>query len=363
MTGVYVDSPDGNRLLYLQAGPDVQAGTFDSSAALEVSTGEGAAFGGALYVMQEDATLVRYEVGPNFEIEVTGRLSFANFEIGFPRPPIFFSASRAAYVESFSQSLIYFDPTEMVITGEQPFDGLNKPGWEFTSLSGGPQRAGERWFYPAIRTDRNEETYENNTVVAIFADDPTTPVRVLEDGRCGPGYQSFVDEQGDFYVIGDFYSGWYTTGRARPQSLPLCMLRIKNGASEFDPSYTVDVGNIAQARALLGAWHLRGREFVSIALPLSIDFAALVASEEFYTAQVWETVSIDADTGERYPIEGLERSAPGPNTTFEIDGRRFLQVGETSDVAVSALYELGLDRRATRIGDTRGSYAFISRLR
>ena len=76
-------------------------------------------------------------------------------------------------------------------------------------------------------------------VLAIANRNDNSPPSFVEDTRCLPGGPSFVNENGNLYVHGGGYFGYFYAyggiedGRA-------CALRVNAGELEFDPEYVLD---------------------------------------------------------------------------------------------------------------------------
>ena len=80
------------------------------------------------------------------------------------------------------------------------------------------------------------------TVALVDTLSDSAPVTVVSDARGAGASGVFVDGLGDLYVIADNAGGLYNlyTGNKQPLPTP-CVLRIKSGSTQFDPTYRVDL--------------------------------------------------------------------------------------------------------------------------
>jgi hypothetical protein len=151
--------------------------------------------------------------------------------------------------------LVIFDPTSFQITGEVNLNSIQKSNAKSAWYLGSAVRD-TLLFWGVQYSDASGASFDtayvavinmkNNTVVKLLADPRTC--MVFSSGGASSGFAT--DANGDIYVMG---FGSSATSNAAADA-PSGVLRIKNGETEFDPTYFFDLRN-ATGNDCMGLYH------------------------------------------------------------------------------------------------------------
>jgi hypothetical protein len=200
--------------------------------------------GGSAIVTQGSAgdQAVRYVRGADGRLTLAGRLSLPPG--GFGASAVLAGETKGYVAVTFAGKIVTFDPRTMTATGEINLTALG--------IARNPSNPGDRNPEPAVLAVRDGKLYvalqqlvtafssADGADVAVFDVATDRFERVIRDtraagaGRYGYNQTMFVDEQGDLYVYCVASFGAMPGQRSG-------ILRIRRGATEFDPGYFVSV--------------------------------------------------------------------------------------------------------------------------
>ncbi|NVB83546.1 MAG: hypothetical protein HOV81_34550 [Kofleriaceae bacterium] len=238
LASVVID-PDGNRTTYVQTIESLDAGPFDNGSAIELpGNGVVMTHGKDIFVgMAEEPTWVRYTAGET-GIAETGRLSLLNtgatyIDYGYA----IVDDTTAISVISAVPSVVVWNPQTMEIKGEIPLPHLVREGYELevwtTAEHDGLVYIPGRW------ADWTGGKIFPGVSMTIVDPKTMTVVAHAEDDRCASGGRPVFDAAGNAYVMGDgrTYSIQMFANASGGTAPDNCLLRIKKGATDFDPNY------------------------------------------------------------------------------------------------------------------------------
>ena len=139
------------------------------------------------------------------------------------------------------------------------------------------------------------------------------------DDRAPSGYEAFVDDKGDFYVVPDRNQTWLSHYFSPNTGAPIGgVLRIKAGEDEFDPDYYERLDELAGASAIGMTLPLTNTKWLVEALPDASAYPPLDRAAEFWEVPVaLRIVDLEERTWE--PAIGLD----DPRAGMWTGGRRF----------------------------------------
>jgi hypothetical protein len=238
VVGSSVSSADETSFL-VTVGKSLDNSVLDPSKGLLVAGGGNAAVrDGKIYVSEsvnqlitrytyEDGALVK---GPQLSFLNKGFQYFAGyFDVGATLP------GRAFLVSDSNYKVFEWNPETMTLTGEYDISGLKKDGWGQEFRGSFLRSDGKLFLYWAYTNDRT--AFVNEFTVGVFDTNSKTLSKVLTDPSCPitAGFGGYFDEQEDLYLIADNF-GIFTKFNY-PEPKEACILRIKKGSEELDPTF------------------------------------------------------------------------------------------------------------------------------
>jgi len=362
VVAVLTRAPDDSYQTYLQAGPEVPSGKLDLSGALELPDSLVAHNGEAIFVgNNERLTLQRYEVNSDYSFSMVGEISLQRYGVDYiSNEPLFFSRTKAYYVDAPHAQIIVFDPSTMEITGDIQVPEILRD--DYLTWMGPPARVGDRFMATLLYTNDDWTAAAEDSTVAIIADDEDDPIRSLHDERGVGSYLSFVGADGDFYIAADGLSGSLALGKL--QEVPSSrVLRVRDGEDEVDPSFMLDLGELLDTPGTFGFWPVSGNAFVVQAWASDVDPAeVLEPGDGGWGKPYFDWMFVDIDEMAAKPVRGLERSAPYNTLRFHVDGKTYVQ-RLVDDIGRAELYQLREDATAEKIAETeQGDFWFLGRI-
>ena len=227
---------------YLQTLPDLDLTSLGNDNAIEISASATIwKFDGSIYSHSfgAPATIVKYSLDENCmpvesaKMIVVGANTFSSIE--------FVSETKAyASVGGGLARLVVFDPSKMQITGEVDLTSIQKNGSPNVFYCGSATRDSIMFLAVYYSDASYVETYDE-CYVALINMNTNKVIKLISDDRTGMilgnGPMANVmakDDNGDIYVQGMGYS--FGSG-----SIPSGILRIKNGETDFDPTYFLNL--------------------------------------------------------------------------------------------------------------------------
>lgn len=343
LSSVVIDA-DGNRKTYVQAIDSLDAGPFTNGSAIELA-GNGVVMvhGRDIFVgLAEEPTWVRYTVGET-GIAETGRMSLLNKGAAYiDYGNTIIDDTTAISVLSAVPSAIVWNPQTMKITGEIALPHLLRTGYELevwtTVTHDGLVYIPGRWadwtggkIYPGVSL----------TII-----DPKTMTLVghAEDDRCASGGRPVFDADGNAYVMGDgrnyaIQMFANASGGTAPDN---CLLRIKKGETDFDPSYFYTLpsltGGLQSISEIDTASDGSGVAFAKMFYPDKLPAGVEPVDFAFWDVpahKTWRLHLTEPPTAEE--VQGVPFSTIG-FTSMGMDGHLFSP--EASAAATTDVYEI-----------------------
>jgi hypothetical protein len=231
-----------NQTSYLQTLPDMGISNLGNGSALEIPTSATIwKFDGTIYSNSfgAPATLIKYRLDDNCKpveakrMIVVGANTFSSIE--------FISATKAyASVGGGLSRLVVFDPSTMQINGEVDLSPIQKKGSPNVFYCGSAVN-GNNLFLAAYYSDANYSASYDSCFVAVIDMTTNKVKKLIADARTGMilgngpiGTVFTKDSNNDIYIQG---MGYVYNNKTVPSGL----LRIKNGETDFDASYFLNL--------------------------------------------------------------------------------------------------------------------------
>ncbi len=312
-----VDSPEG-RQNYVMAAPSLDIGEFDTRRTLEVSGASRTfALGGAAFVADGEALSIRrFDIDDAYSLVPTGTVSFANYGITyFDTGFTLVDEERAWYMASDVLQVIQFNPKTMNITGTVDLAELAHPTLA-VYVDGGKQ-VGDYVFAAVWYYDDDDSTVNVPGIkVAVISTSEMRVVKVIEDPRCSMGAVAAKLENDDLLVYGDASTGLLNLF-GNPPAAPNCVLRIKAGETDFDPTFFQVLDDVT-APSIAGS---RFAYDAGKALVWARDPGEFGTVDDYYSGTRWTPFLVDPEEWSAEQIEEPGLVSNGfPADTFFIDG-------------------------------------------
>jgi hypothetical protein len=369
VVGTYIQSGDESSLL-VTVGKALDNSALDPSKGLLIAGGGNvAARDGYIYVSEtvnQAVTRYTYEngalvKGPSLSFLNKGFMWFsANFGVGTPQP------NRAYIVNDREYKLYEWNPTAMSLTGDYDISALRKEGWGQEFRGSFLRSDGKLFLYWAYNNDRTQ--FLNDFTVGIFDTNTKSFSKVLTEPSCGAtaGFGGYFDESEDLYLFGDNFGGFTKFGNY-PNAKEACVLRVKKGSDELDPTYKRTLKTVLQGREPWGLYYA-GNGF---AYTTGIDPAKTTmyaTPYELIYAPVHSGWMIDIKNETAKEITGIPPTGVGFQSQL-VDGK--LLVPRTTgkvkifdvEATQSTVYDIRTDGSATPVFGLAGDPALIARIR
>jgi hypothetical protein len=232
---------------------------------------------------------------------------------------------------------------------------------------------GNRAFFDAYYYDYdNREFYPKVAVLSFDVREDEPEVEIIEDDRCGASTSTapFADEEGNVYILGDWFAGLAQVGVSPAAPNPACLLRIKPDAREFDPDYYVDLLDVSGANAVHAGFHMGGNKLLLNIWPESEPAPTeeeITADPDVFWSGTFEFTVLDLETGDATLVSDLEPAGAGNMTPLRLDGVNYVQAYERGDddSYEAHLFEVKQDASAQKVlsAGLNGDFEMIGRLR
>lgn len=356
LVGVIVDNPDG-RNIYVGAVPDVPEGELDYSDFLELGNVDLSTYGGWVFAWERGAAVItRYGVREDFSLFEDGKkLSFLGYSGGgevVGGELAFISSTRAYALSSELDVVVIWNPTTMEITGTIPMQPPDVPEG-FVSFAHHPAVAGDKVIWEIVSTNEETEEIHHAVMLAVASTETDEPVRYVTDERCAGANGGHLDEHGDYYVRADAYWGRYAAYGARASEVQSCVLRLRAGESEFDPTYLLSMESLTGSRINWPWFHVEGTRYVAWAwdpneaLPKDVD--------DYWFGRAFKPLLIDLERGTSEPYPDLEGTIIVSSAERELDGVKYYEwsdigyLGGDSHADIVELRPSGIVRRFSTV--------------
>ena len=296
-------------------------------------------------------TITRYDIGTEDTLTFGDVVSFAqegvtqilarqtNFQ--------FISPAKAYWFDQFNAQIIIWNPTEMVVEGTIDLSPLLIEGWQLAPYFVG-RRGSEVVFTTGyLRGEANIEALTRSGLLVIDSEDDS--IELTFDDRCGDLQYAVQGPDNAFYVASSV-----TSDAVRLVAPELraegCVLRVPDGADEFDPEYQVSLRELVNGRPAGNL--LPGPD--GTALVWTFDESAFTVEpdtvfNEIIGAVAWQVLQVDL-VGEPNPRPLAEWAdlATGAALSYEVDGRVFV-AQFAPDLSSTALREMTAANPGVRV--------------
>ena len=235
---------------------------------------------------------------------------------------IFFSDTKAYVVDTFSQTIIIWDPSTMVITGTIDLSAIGIPG-EAALIGNQPLERGEELViaieYLGLGMDGQLGFAPQSKLVFL---DPSTDAvnEVVTIENCGSVGSTFLDDQGDLYAASDF-SG-ITTRLVGDRGGPECVVRVPAGTYDVenyslltDRTDGMFAGSMYRSRGTLAYFRV---------LDMSLLPDEAVTTGEISGARAWFWGELDvAADGPMRLLADIPANA-APSRGYAVDGETWI---------------------------------------
>ena len=336
-----------NRTTYVQVLPGLPTGHVTNTAAIEIA-GNGVMLtqGRNVFVgLAEEPTWVRYTVGADGAIAESGRLSFANLGLAaIDYGNTIVDATTAVSVASAEHLAIVWNPTTMTITGTVDLPHLAPADAAFATEVWTTLAHDGKVYIPGRWADWTHGAILAKVQMTIFDPVARKVVAVAEDDRCASGGRAVFGKDGHLYVMGDGrnYAAQMYANAAGTPAPKNCLLRIKSGATDFDPDFHVEIpaltGGYESVGELETAVQGSGLAFSKLFYPAELPDGVEPTSFDFWGYPAFKMWRIElGDEPKAVVVEGAPFSTIGFEGS-EVGGK--LYSGEASEAATSKVYEI-----------------------
>jgi hypothetical protein len=351
LIGVFVTNPEG-RNIYVGAVPDLPSGELDFSEFLEFRNVDVYAYGGRVYVWDRDAAaMARYGVREDLSFFLDGeKLGFSSHTAGaefYGGGHAFISKTRAYTLSSELDRVIVWNPSSMEITGTIAMDPPVTPAG-FSSSPANPIVVGDRVIWQIVTTNYDAQHIEHSVTLAVAAANEDAPVEYIVDERCAGANGIHVDADGDLYVRADGYWGFYAAYGERASEVQTCVLRLEQGASEFDADYLVSMAEVTGSRINWPWFHVEGSSYVAWAWDERESPPA--DPNDYWSSRGFKPLLVDLEQGTSEPYPDLEGTVIVSSEERGLDGKPYYEwsasgfVGEENHADVVELTPTGIRR-------------------
>lgn len=268
--------------------------------------------GGNVFIgPRTEPTLYKFSVDSKLALQPAGALSVmaygASFiDIGFI-PNI--TPTKAYYIAGPTQKAVIINPQDMTIQGSFDISAAQRAGFEGASLHQGIFQyeqavVGNRAFESTLSSASGPTRFYPKLTVSVFDTANDKLLKVIEDDRCyGPSTMVKADN-GDVYVSSYSFAGriYQTAGY---DYRPTCVMRIKAGQDDFDPSYFVSFPDLLGGRECVRWYPVNGRYSYCTTIALADLKAATSTSNAI--GQIWK-IDLEQKTAKR--VDGLPDTTP-----------------------------------------------------
>ncbi len=342
--GSVVISDNDMRTTYVQVVKELTGHITNDNAIEAPGNGVLLARGNSFYLgLAEEPTWVKYTVDADGNIEQAESLSFLNQGMTYiDYGNVIVDDETAVTVSTEAFKAIVWNPKTMTIKGTIDLGHLQQDGyaletWTTTAKDGLVYVPG-RW--------ANWNTFSVRPAVSLTVLDPETlkEVGTAEDDRCASGGRVVWSDDGYGYVMGDGrnYTIQMAANAARTEPPQNCLLRIAEGAIDFDEDFFVTIpsltGGLESATELETAQQGSGIAFAKMFYPDQLPEGMEAVDFSFWGEKVFKMWRIElGDEPKAVEVEGMPFATMG-FSSVELDGK--LITGESPDGAISEIYEV-----------------------
>jgi hypothetical protein len=333
-------NPEGRNFYLHLMRETPRGGTLDYTKAFEFGEAYASIHGGFVYISDREAmTITKHAVTSDLKIEAKGTVSLQGLGVAFAG--IGWVGDQPYVVDAESAQVVRFNPNDMTLIDSTPIpeavlvrDGITGGSWSWNPV----ERDGRAYFgWSWMDYDAGKSA--SVVALASFPTSPAAPVfaEPVVDTRCkvNDGFP-FLDAAKNIYVVG--LGSWAPElGQERD---PSCVVRIRPGATNFDPEYFLDLLAVVGARDIATSWPMAvGSKLLVQYWPESVPAPA--ADEEWWERSVLELAVVDLAAKTSVRVTGVKPGTSMSYFSLELDGERYVQVYDlTGDLSDSTLYRV-----------------------
>lgn len=318
---------------------------------------------GKVFVFEgETATVVRYGVSEELELEEEARFSMAGAGVArFLTSILFISAERAYYLDTDLGQVVVFNPSAMELVSTFDVPGFQREGFPLVSI-GRPAVVADQVAVSVSFSNFDQTDAVLKVIVVALSATRDEVIAVAEDDRCALGGSGFAYD-GAYYATGEWVSGAYEL--VIGTHAPSCMLRYDPQTEAFDMDYYVDLP------AATGVPHFSGffgpqdgtLAFRAYDAAQSVSELAgtLSGAPEYFGLELWRWGLFDVDTQTAALVDGLPLTGQSfaPST---IDGKFYVPVID-EETQTSQLFAIYPDGNVTPSVSATGDIIYTARVR
>lgn len=351
------------RTYYVSVLDEMPSGPIDRSKAREFGSADIEAFDGAFYLRsREDNSMTRFTVNAENQLVEGARFSFQDTGLGVRRfHTAFISKTQAYTIDNVGWRLIEWNPTSMELTGrEVPLDYLQKEGLPDTQIAP-PVRVGDRLIGGIMWENAEDKVVYPGAGGLIFdlsGDAPT----LVEEPHVG-GVYKVSDSEGAGYFSGIVYGSALFRSVFGGGKMPVSgLVRIGQGAQEFDSEYLVDLSEITGSPSVYGVHRIDdGHTLVQMFDPES-PTDIYETEDDFMGASeyIYGLVDNEARTWKR--IDEIPKAGAGNSLSHVVDGTLYVQAYDLSGEA-ALIYAVDAGGVTPAFSIPSGDLWYVNRLR
>jgi hypothetical protein len=329
LVAAQIVTPD-DYLTYVGLFPDVPQGDVKLAAFREFGNANVSVHDGRVFV-EQDGVMQRFEVGPDFKLVEGPRFTWADFGIATANASytVFISKTRAYTFSPQLGVVIIWDPDQMKRTGVIEFEFPVRPDGYDTWASDGFV-IGDKVIWNVFSGSFDAPKAHPALTLAIADANTDAPLTFVEDSRCLPGGPSFVDDNGDYYVHGAGYFGFFYAYGEPPTGTTTCALRVKSGQTVFDPTFKLDYATVTGGPVNTPWIKVSGGKYVTRVWDPAVPFPE--SADDFWTGEALHAELVDQNAGTSTPYPDLDGILDIDGVTRIVDGVSYFQVSETGYV-------------------------------
>mgnify|MGYP001554172375 FL=1 len=200
------------------------------------------------------------------------------------------------------------------------------------------------------------------TLAIVDANESKKPTFV-DDSRCIPGGPSFVTDNGDYYVHGGGFFGYFYAYGEIPEGIRTCALRVNAGETEFDPDYLLDYEEVTGSPVNTPWIHVSGDHYFTRAWDPEVPLPE--SEDDFWAGGGLRPRLVDLSAGTSEPYPDLEGLLDIDGVTRIVDGVSYFQASETGyfEGGNTDVVELGVDGTQVKFRLVGGFLLGLERLR
>jgi hypothetical protein len=298
-------------LTYVGIFPEVPRGDVDFDDFREFGNANVYVNEGRVFV-EQDGVVQRFDVNDELKLVDGPRFSWADFGIATANASytVFVSSTRAYSFAPDLDVIVIWNPETMERTGAIELEYPARPEGMETWANDG-YLVGDKVIWNVFSGDFDNITVYPAVTLVIADANSDAPPTFVEDSRCLPGGPSFVADNGDYYVHGAGFFGYFYAYGEPADGVGTCELRVKAGEVEFDPDYRVDY-EAATGSAINTPWiGLGGNQYFTRAW--DPDVALPEVPDDFWAGEGLRPLVVDQADGSSKPYPDL-------NNVFDVDG-------------------------------------------